>query len=73
MNFGKVSLTKDNTSNNRKHNEYEKKNILHIFIQYDNTWHCGIDNRFCDKTFSKDWQENHKFFMYSVEKMDKND
>ena len=21
------------------------------------------DNRFCVKTFSKDWQENHKFFM----------
>ncbi|MFR4128106.1 MAG: spore cortex biosynthesis protein YabQ [Roseburia inulinivorans] len=29
----------------------------------ENTWHCGKDNRFCDKTFSKDWQENHKFFM----------
>ena len=36
--------------------------LLSRFVE-ENTWHCGKDNRFCDKTFSKDWQENHKFFM----------
>ena len=34
----------------------------------ENTWHCRKDNRFCDKTFSKDWQENHKFLCKQLKK-----